>query len=1728
MNDGGGWNSIIGATANTYTPASNTVGTFQYFCVVSQDPTSIDCSVNTDTCTLTVNPAPDVNTPPQNDSLCVGGVIADLYVIPNGPGNITYEWYLVSSPNDILVDTSATYTPPTNTAGVFEYYCVVSFSSGGCSEVNSSNITIVINPDPTIDIQPLATDTICLGGTINNPLSVSYTQGTGVGNVTYQWYDATGPVTGANNSTFTPTTNNLNIGSYYYYAIVSFDGNDCDDAVSDSAHIEIIDIAQPSLELWSGQSQDTLCINHTQNPVWINTSTGVNINSYNWQIINNITGSIVFDTTQGTYTSPSFPFLSSGTVLDGYVDYSLIVSVENDCGIPSDTQTLVIKPLPNPDFDMYISTLDSITGDTLYLETDVVCLGSPITISYGNTPPPFPFAANDLYNDSININWGDGSSIWYSGSSDCGNINGSSLICFENASHTYLNTGIYPICVTAFNECDTIVLCDTIEVINNYIQSSVQNSITYICQGDSIYFTDNSTFTAPNQTEISWWWNIDPNNINDYLLPFGQLSNTPNLTYNQSTVSPGYSIGHAYNTPGIKYVLQQISTNNVPPCVSEYDYTLLNSFIVYPQPIAYFTNPINDLACFGDSVNFGYNSEIPIVSGIPTGDQLIDSVIWSVTSPSGGTTIYNLSPGDDLQILANEVGTWIIQIEISTNKGCSKIYSDDIIVHSLPIADFTITPDSSCVGNGLTCFDADSSINGTGGSIIDYFWDFPSPPANISNSSSNPVCVHFSNNGNWFVDLIVIDQVGCRDTIRDTVIISDSMTAYFEATTACFGDSTQFTSAYPFSSSNANNWSWDFGDGVGTSNLQNPEYTYSAPGDYPVTLIVWDSTYALGACIDTIIDTVHVNQLPIPLFTADTACFGDSTQFTDGSIIGEPGSSLSPLRSWYFDTDNLVDATSLNPQNVFDTCGLNILNIVMGVSDDNNCYNEVTQSITISCPPDAAFTIGDACIGDFTYFESISNAGTFNIVDYSWYNASSGTYSPSLDSTLNYATYIFDNIGNQDSTMLLISDPLGCKDSIVNYAYVRDIPNANFYTTETNYCKGQEIHFFENSFTTGIIQTTNWTFGGLATPNISNDPNPIITFPSYGDWPITLTVTDDYGCADDTSYMIEIDNLPNVNFSWDSLPGQACVNDSICFYNQSTQSINGNPLMTWLWDFGDGLPSSSLTPCHLFDSINEFQGECILVDLTVTDSLGCSNSTTNLVTIHPIPYIENFYVEDGICEGDCFTLQEFNQFNIDNCIDDEISSLIWVFNTDTISTFDSLQYCPPANLSTDSSHFIKLIVETDWGCTNEHTKVVEYWKRPEINITSILYPDGKCGDKLPFRFESTPAYFDALAVLFTDPINTANNVLFDNPNFNHITPNPGVFNLNIYLENTINSQQKCSLSKDTIITAYPLPKASFTPFDYSFCYQEDTLINFFDSSYIINEGIFEQYTPNTTEITSWIWEINSPDPNSNPIIKTTQNISHEFAALNDSATIYSVELDVVTNYGCSQDTSTTLRVLPTPIADFYHPRQDLPNYGTYILNGSNSTNSIGNYANPLYYSYNWQITDGPENIVNILNTQGDNGIKYFPDADSLYYQFSYFLYGQNDSTEICLEVQDRLYGCKDTYCKNVKVEAWGELFVPNALYPESGDIGSSVFLPKGKSLTEYNLQIFDKFGNLLWENDEIDELDGSPKVGWDGTSNGNLLPKGTYVWKIYAKFINGPWNGVDGNNKKTGTVYLIR
>jgi hypothetical protein len=109
------------------------------------------------------------------------------------------------------------------------------------------------------------------------------------------------------------------------------------------------------------------------------------------------------------------------------------------------------------------------------------------------------------------------------------------------------------------------------------------------------------------------------------------------------------------------------------------------------------------------------------------------------------------------------------------------------------------------------------------------------------------------------------------------------------------------------------------------------------------------------------------------------------------------------------------------------------------------------------------------------------------------------------------------------------------------------------------------------------------------------------------------------------------------------------------------------------------------------------------------------------------------------------------------------------------------------------------------------------------------------------------------------------------------------------------------------------------------------------------------------------------------------------------------------------------------------------------------------------------------------------------------------------------------------------------LNVPNALAPEAAFGGEpSIFLPKGHSIIEYRFQVFDYWGNLIFETTELSP-NGEPLIGWNGRRNneGEVLPKGVYVWKIFAMFEDGTiWPGVMRPNTNrpitSGPINLIR
>ncbi len=91
-------------------------------------------------------------------------------------------------------------------------------------------------------------------------------------------------------------------------------------------------------------------------------------------------------------------------------------------------------------------------------------------------------------------------------------------------------------------------------------------------------------------------------------------------------------------------------------------------------------------------------------------------------------------------------------------------------------------------------------------------------------------------------------------------------------------------------------------------------------------------------------------------------------------------------------------------------------------------------------------------------------------------------------------------------------------------------------------------------------------------------------------------------------------------------------------------------------------------------------------------------------------------------------------------------------------------------------------------------------------------------------------------------------------------------------------------------------------------------------------------------------------------------------------------------------------------------------------------------------------------------------------------------------------------------------------YMPNAFSP-NGDGLNETFGLVGDGITEYNFQIYNRWGNLVFVSNELYDR-------WDGTYNNEAVPEGIYVYKIIGKGNSG--NG-DGQTPIDihGTVTLV-
>jgi len=298
--------------------------------------------------------------------------------------------------------------------------------------------------------------------------------------------------------------------------------------------------------------------------------------------------------------------------------------------------------------------------------------------------------------------------------------------------------------------------------------------------------------------------------------------------------------------------------------------------------------------------------------------------------------------------------------------------------------------------------------------------------------------------------------------------------------------------------------------------------------------------------------------------------------------------------------------------------------------------------------------------------------------------------------------------------------------------------------------------------------------------------------------------------------------------------------------------------------------------------------------------------------------------------------------------------------------------------------------------------------------------------------------------------------------------------------------------------------------------------------------------------------------------------------------IYTTELVVMNDYGCRDSITDTLEIYKPPEAEFSF-EETCMSHNTYFTNESTGDSSaidqyywdfgdmetIGDtsilqdpayiYDSTGFYTIQLRVGDGNQCYDTIsheleiypIPTSGfvihdtiQQGQIYLDNtsegAISYYWDFDYD-YGVSsietdpthqyevDGNYNIMLVSYNDYGCPDTTFQLYEL-LFVNLFVPNAFIPSNSNPELREFKPVGINIKSYSIEVYSAWGNLVFQSTKL--IDGAPAEGWDGTYEGELLPTGSFIWRISAVFENGDiWQGTDngdGNSSTSGTVTLIR
>jgi hypothetical protein len=661
-------------------------------------------------------------------------------------------------------------------------------------------------------------------------------------------------------------------------------------------------------------------------------------------------------------------------------------------------------------------------------------------------------------------------------------------------------------------------------------------------------------------------------------------------------------------------------------------------------------------------------------------------------------------------------GTYTVTLVVENIFGCIDSIVQTITAAPLPNAAFSVS--NSCASSFIQI------NNTTTPSGTSWNWTFSN---GTTSTIENPI-ITISTPGSYSGTLIVEDSLGCRDTVTQNFIVNPSPVAAFTTTgTSCQNGTVTFNNT---STGNPTSWNWNFGDGQ-TSTQQNPTHVFTNSGTYGVTLIVTNSF----GCIDTLLQNVIINAPPIADAGPDkVVCLGSSVNLTaagGGTYNWNPGGlsgstvSVSPSN----DTSYVVIVTDANGCTDTDTVRVRVNPLPIPVVSPNQTVC-AGQSVTLTAS------------GGISYNWNPSGSITPSITVTP---SSSGTYAVDVRDANGCQNTAFVNITVNQNPLLTLPTPVficNGDTTILNPGNAGTSYQWNTgATTQTIAVNTQGTYsvLVTNQFGCTTFASTTVTVGGQVVSNVNavsicagqsatlsagytgstyiwntGATTQTITTANAGSY--LVTVTDPSGCSGTIQNTVQVNALPVPNFT----PVDVCLNQPVLFQDIST--VNGDSIVSWSWNLGDGNVSYQQDPQHTYNASGSY-----VVNLTVTSSAGCSATLSDTLNVYPLP-TANFNFSQG-CEGTAINFIDQSTVGFGNVI-----GWNWNFGDNTSSTMQN----PSHVYAAAGTYTVTLISNTAGGCSGVRTRIIQVYPRPVIaftpSVTSVCI-----GSTVSFTNTSTSA-----------------------------------------------------------------------------------------------------------------------------------------------------------------------------------------------------------------------------------------------------------------------------------------------------------------------------------------------------------------------------------------------------